>query len=1061
MKTKNNYLFIATLLAMIFTFAACTPEDLLDIFDDDDDKTEYTLSISPNGTVTFPAEGGSVEFKVTTNAGYYGRSINNADWITAEFDKSKSYNCIVITAEANTTNQERSTVVTFYAQVEQDGKHVKEEKVTLVQPAATSGELPSMTLRGTLDFGTSINTTGYTVLTILDAQNVDGNSFSAKTIPSSALPQPLLVCDASGDVVMMSREPYAEGDQAKVDARSTALAVATMFPLFAPVSGSYEFKSMKTMLLGAQKWNAFEGEVGKLIRAKKPIWDEHNTGMVNALNDLFDEVCVEKSVYPLTRAEQPTQVSGATNERPFKMEISGHKVHFYNYALTPMYEGKLYHVLDMDDPVGSLNIPSGASYGLTDIFFRWGEFKWTKAATFDFDTLPSSAGEGQFLFSFSRMTTTAKVDFMVNFFGDMLDIVGAGYGTIGTATLKRAIEKWLVQRGMALTQLVMSGKWTKLELAEAVYAAILDFLGSKEFVEVCGIAASSSALAVVKKLSPVTTIYCLVRGSANTLMRTHYCLNAPQQVDIDLCYQVAFPLNACNWVTLEIVSGNNQQGLSNEYLKDPVRIRVNTQGVENASTSYYLRFSVLDGSGGEPMDEQEFTIDLEAKTYWKLGDKMREQHMIVEALDFATGQVVSAQPLELTAVATDIDETTKASIPEVLQGKWVQKEGTYTGDPIELDIHKYKASFHDPNNSHLDFTSKDVWYKPEVFFDGGMYNMVYFDVKDSSTGQYKIFLKGTSVSGSTLYVTDMYGPTGYCELVTENGGAYAYVSPSEMTFSADGGTQEAKITQVGYKKFGIVIDNKYKDWLSAKAVSGGKIQVTAQPNSTAEPRTGEVKWWVSASENPTEAQREYQTPIEVTQQGAANDIIVTKINGSSYAMKVVIKLKEQIQGVGGEVNIERELALKNGEVSFSQSGSTLHLSGSQSSSSDTQHFSCDIVNFTQSCSAAKATNVHYSRSYSRSNSSGEIAVSFADIPVAGHSVGSTNGHLSFQGSGANLVTSFSKSLIDSYGEEHVYNLLKKSENSLEFDFYFERKAAGQSAPRRNTPVADMPWTSSF
>ena len=881
MKPFNRLLSLAALLALAFSFAACTPEDVLDIFDDDDDnKTEYIFSVTPNGTVTFPAEGGSVEFKITTNAPIYGRVIDQADWISAIFDKSKSFNCIVITLAENSTNQERRTVVTFYAQEESSDKHVKEVKVTLVQPALT-GELPSMDLNGTIDFGANINTAGYTVVTILDEQPVDGKSFTATAVPSADLPQPVVVCNASGDVVMMSREPYTEGDKAKIDARSTALALATMYPLFAPVKGAYEVNMMKTMFLGATTWNAFEEEVAKLIRAGKPILDSRNTGMKEALNALFDEVCVEQPVYPMTRADQPTKVYGSNNERPFKMEISGHTVKFFSYALTPMYEGKLYAALSLpgEEPVATLDIPAGTSYGVTDLYSRWGKLTWFEAATFNFDTLPETAGEGEFIFDFSRVSDKAQLDFAVNFFCDMLDIVGAGLGTIGTNKVKQAVAKWMTQRGVSITQMIMSGQYTTPEFFEFIFTGIQDFLTSKEFVEVAGVLASASAKALAKKLSPVTTVYSLIRGSSNTIMRAHFRLSTPEHVTIHLCYQEAFPLNACNFVTLEVVSGNNQQGLSNEYLEKPVRIRVNTKGVENASSSYYLRFSVEDGSGGEPMDEMVYTFDLEGETFWQLGDQMREQHMIVEALDFATGQVVSAQPLELTAVATDINETTKAPIPEVLQGKWVQKEGTYTGEPIVVELHKYKASFHDPKHASFDFTSRDVWYKPEVFFDGGMYNMVYFDETDSSTGQYKIFLKGTSVSGSTLYVTDMYGPTGYCELVSEDGGAYAIVSPSEMTFTADGDTQEAKITQAGYKKFGVVVDKKYEDWLSAQPVKGGIIQVTAQPNTSTEPRKGAVEWWVSTSDNPTEDQREYQTPIEITQKGNENGTSARVVSG--------------------------------------------------------------------------------------------------------------------------------------------------------------------------------------
>ena len=1034
-------------------FVACTPGDLLDVLLDDEEKTEYTISVSPNGTVSFPAEGGSVEFRVTTNGKRYGRKFD-ANWLTATFDKSKSYNSIVFTAEANGTGQERSVVVTFYAQEEEDGKYVAEEKVTLVQPAE-SGELATTKLSGTVDFGGSVDASTCTVMTMLDEQPVSaGSSFTANAFDSRSLPQPLLVCNSKGDVVMMSRAPYASGDRPEINAHTTALALATMFPLFAPVKGADEFKTMTAMFTKASKWTAFESEVTKLVRANKPIWSANNTSMINALDALFDEICVPRSVYPLTRADQP-QVYGGDAERPFKMEISGHKVKFFSYSLTPMYEGKLFNTLEMNEPVATLDIPAGNDYGVTDLALRWGQFTWAEAATFDFDTLPESAGEGEFLFHFSRMTSRAQTDFVVNLFCNMLDIIGAGVGSIGTATLKRAVQKYIVQRGAALTQLIMSGKWTKMELAEAFYAAILDFFSSKEFVELCGIAAGSAGLAVVKKLSPITTVYCIIRGSGNTLLRTHFRLSMPETVDFPICFKVAFPLSTCEYVKLEVVSGNNQQGHSGEYLEDPIRIRVNTDGITYPASSYYLRFSVDDGSGGEPLDEQVFTVDLEGETFWRLGTKERVQHLMVDAIDFATGAIVSETSLILQAIATDLTEVEKKSIPDRFQGKWVQKPGTYTGSPIKMDIHKYKASYHDPQNAYLDFNSLDVWYAPDVTTDAGLYDVIYFDEFDPTTNYYEEFLRGVRGGDTELYVSDGYGPAGYCVFVPDDG---ASVSPSEMTFDADGGTQNAKVTATGYKKFGISVDNSYSDWLSAKTSSGGNIAVTAKPNIDASKRIGYVKWWVSKSDTPTDADKEWGSPIRVTQEpGNGNDITV-----SGGSLKMTLKLQEQMDNNGGSINIERSITCNSLDF-LQQSGTSVSISGSQSTNTDRQSFSCTITGITGDCSSTKATGASYGRTYqaSNGNSYGDASVSFADLSLVSKSVGSTSARFVYRGSGSNLVTSFSKSGTDSYGVEHIYRCLSDASNQIEVEVNLKiTKTRALAPPSRRNELPAQAWSSS-
>jgi len=96
---------------------------------------------------------------------------------------------------------------------------------------------------------------------------------------------------------------------------------------------------------------------------------------------------------------------------------------------------------------------------------------------------------------------------------------------------------------------------------------------------------------------------------------------------------------------------------------------------------------------------------------------------------------------------------------------------------------------------------------------------------------------------------------------------YAYVKPTELTFPAEGGTQTVTVTAKGYKKYNHIIDDEYKSWLSGKNNSAGKLDITAQPNTTGKERVGYVKPYVLIDENSTE--RVYLTPVKVTQ--AANE----------------------------------------------------------------------------------------------------------------------------------------------------------------------------------------------
>ena len=108
------------------------------------------------------------------------------------------------------------------------------------------------------------------------------------------------------------------------------------------------------------------------------------------------------------------------------------------------------------------------------------------------------------------------------------------------------------------------------------------------------------------------------------------------------------------------------------------------------------------------------------------------------------------------------------------------------------------------------------------------------------------------------------------QLVMNNQKGDASVTPDEIVFPAKGGTEKVSITANGYTKYSYKnIDSKYSSWLSAHNVSGGFIEITAQPNTTGQVRTGEVICYVTNEDNPTEEQK-YLLPVKITQEAEAS-----------------------------------------------------------------------------------------------------------------------------------------------------------------------------------------------
>ena len=142
MKMLRTLKVLALSLCALFVSDSCE-----DIFGPDDpynpydpytpDPVSYEISVSPNGKVSFPAEGGSVNFTVTTNADYTGCTYPNRDWLSIEHESgSRLY---VVSVSANTSGSERTFELTFYAKAKGSDEKVATTVVQAVQPVAQAG----------------------------------------------------------------------------------------------------------------------------------------------------------------------------------------------------------------------------------------------------------------------------------------------------------------------------------------------------------------------------------------------------------------------------------------------------------------------------------------------------------------------------------------------------------------------------------------------------------------------------------------------------------------------------------------------------------------------------------------------------------------------------------------------------------------------------------------------------------------------------------------------------------------------------------------------------------
>lgn len=143
------------------------------------------------------------------------------------------------------------------------------------------------------------------------------------------------------------------------------------------------------------------------------------------------------------------------------------------------------------------------------------------------------------------------------------------------------------------------------------------------------------------------------------------------------------------------------------------------------------------------------------------------------------------------------------------------------------------------------------------------------------------------------------------------------VEPDTLKFSAEGGTQKLKVTAQGYKRFGCNIAKEYSSWLKAKAISGGTVEITAQPNDTGKERKANIKCFVTNEENATDDQKVFM-PVTIVQKANSQPSTIKEIElYLVYEIAGITEIVPYKSGISWYSN-KNEIAISDGHVTCSQ-----------------------------------------------------------------------------------------------------------------------------------------------
>ncbi len=466
-----------------------------------------------------------------------------------------------------------------------------------------------------------------------------------------------------------------DGGEIAIGVESSAIALATLHPLFAPINGS-DYDIIVGKIKNSSKYMAFYQEVENAIKANRDLFDDSNEALINSLDELYDDVLSDidfdayqnASAMSLSRsATRAAYESPAIIPTYFYADITGNTLTLQCRGLTPSYYGTVTSALTGE--VWNYAVTSRSDYGGMDMFKPYNQFNLGDKCSFTFTT------EGEHQFSLSRTNTAATVDFYMRLANSVLNIIGLNFGdktvireianTISNAMLAAGMNALMTASGVHTASF--------MDWFGVAYKATIDYLKRDTNILVKrGLIGNLQVYA--KILYGAWNIYGKIKGVANIGARLAYAAVAPDELNFCLCYYSG-SVYECVEASLLKISGDKQEGNANESLPEPLKVYVQIQdeyGLYHKPSPFLkVKFEVENGGGIVQSDLVTINDDNTAFTYWTLGSSG------IQTVNAVVWDIINecevSNPVHFTASLDEIfDETASyLSCPDENHPHWI------------------------------------------------------------------------------------------------------------------------------------------------------------------------------------------------------------------------------------------------------------------------------------------------------------------------------------------------------------------------------------------------------
>lgn len=482
-------------------------------------------------------------------------------------------------------------------------------------------------VKGSVSGETSLAESDLSVQTFWGEAPLADGSFEVKAYDGD-FPQLVYLTNGNDDVIMMRRGPV-DVESMEVNEESTALALATMHPVFARITND-DLEEISGMIQGLSAYPAYLQAVKNNISAGKDIWNTENAELMTDLGNLLDEFCTEF----LLAKSRATEITGINKEH-FDVQTEGNEVIIRNKGLAPSYEISVYYGGRQLD-LGTDNlVKSHADYDGWDVFLgnigAWG----------DPFTITLS-DEGQYLFYLDRTTQKAQDDLARRLWYDAVSIIGA----LIDVTVDGAGE------------FVTKASWDVLSLLMNPDTELSDWASTfagwqKDYTkpETSSVKWKKAGLILGK----IEAVCGAVGGLANEMARIKVGFDTEPFIEFSLC-QYDNKVTSCTETELTIVSGDKQNGSTRRVLASPLVVSAkifDDEGNETpANDNQKVKFEVVSGDGSVATTYADIDTDSNASVDWTLG-RVGEQQVKAVIVDRTTDEEIS-QPVYFTATAKEV-----------------------------------------------------------------------------------------------------------------------------------------------------------------------------------------------------------------------------------------------------------------------------------------------------------------------------------------------------------------------------------------------------------------------